>query len=567
VVKRRPQVFEEVFRWMDDIFPLAVAKYSQVEKFSISEGKLTVTYDNGKQDTLRNGKQFAGFLKDGDELRSVLLRNNGLHFEIVIDHKSSIGKSNIAGIKDVVVESALTAIADCEDSVAAVDAEDKVQVYRTWAGLMKRSLSVEMQKGSRMITRRMNTDRVWSTPAGKELRLPGTTVLLVRNVGMHLYTDAVTLEDGSEIPEHMLDLAVTSLAALHDLRSSGETKNSRTGSVYIVRPKMHGPEEVEFVNKLFNTTEDFLGLRRNTLKMGMMDEERRMTVNLYEAIRAAKERIVFINTGFLDRTGDEIHTSFRAGPFYPKAELKQQPWLKAYEDWNVDCGMLAKLPGKAQIGKGMWAAPDNMRQMLKEKIGHPMAGANCAWVPNPTAASLHALHYHKCSVQQVQNENIAGRPRANLDHILQVPLLKRKLNADEVKKELNNNCQSILGYVVRWVGQGVGCSKVPDINDTQLMEDRATLRISAQLIANWLYHNIVSKDQVLSALKEMAAVVDRQNQHDAAYTPMVGNFEGLEFQAAVKLILDGKDIANGYTEGTLVQFRRDYKRGQRGSRK
>ncbi len=523
--ERGQKVFAATHAYLDAFFSFADdVSYSDVKQLSVEDGELLAN----RKTKLKTPDQFVGFCGTEEEPSSVLLCRNGLHFDLQIERKSLVGKTHPAGLKDVQVESALTAIADCEDSVAAVDAEDKANVYGVWAGLMKGTLQADMGGGK---VRKMNPDRTWTKPGGGELTLPGRVVLLVRNVGLHVYTNAVTTQDGSSIPESMLDLAVTSLAAMHDLKKSGGQKNSRTGSIYIVRPKMHGPEEVAFANHLFGQVEDMLGLKRNTLKMGIMDEERRMSVNLFAAMREAKDRVVFINTGFLDRTGDEIHTSFLAGPFLPKGEIKQ-----AYEDNNVDCGLVTELTGKGQIGKGMWAAPDNMKQMLKEKIGHPMSGANTAWVPSPTAATLHALHYHRCNVFSRQAE-LRGRPRANVEDILTVPLLKRKLDLDEVRAELNNNVQGLLGYMVRWIQHGVGCSKVPDINDTQLMEDRATLRISSQHIANWLYHKIITEEQVKTALRNMAAVVDRQNAKDPNYKPMAPHCDGIEFRAAVEIIL------------------------------
>jgi len=547
---RGQKVIDETHAYLDEFCPFAGVAYKHVTAFSVEGGRLLA---NGNV-LLSTPSQFVGYNGSASNPSSVLLCQNGLHFELLFDRKSAVGKTHPAGLKDVSVESALSAIADCEDSVAAVDAEDKVNVYATWTGLMKGDLKAGMGGGK---VRTMNPDKTWTKPDGGEISLPGRVVLLVRNVGLHVYTNAVTLQDGTEIPESMLDLAMTSLAAMHDFKATSQN-NSRAGSAYIVRPKMHGPEEVAFVNDLFGKVEDMLGLKRYTLKMGIMDEERRMTVNLYEAMREARNRVVFINTGFLDRTGDEIHTSMKAGPFLPKAEIKQQPWIKAYEDNNVDCGFMAELSGKGQIGKGMWAAPDNMKQMLKEKIGHPMSGANTAWVPSPTAATLHAMHYHRCNVQERQAE-LRGRPRANVEDILTVPLLKRKLDSDEVREELKNNAQGLLGYMVRWVQMGVGCSKVPDANEVQLMEDRATLRISSQHIANWLHHKIVSKEEVMKALKDMAAVVDRQNANDPSYKPMAPHCNGLEFQAACDIVFKGQDIPNGYTEGLLTDFRRAYK--------
>ena len=559
---RGQKVFEQTHGFLDEFFPLADgATYQDVTGFLVKDGKLVVLVES-KEVALKDVAQFVGYTAS-PEPNSVLLRQNGMHFEIKVDRYSSVGKTHPAGVEDVVVEAAMSAIADCEDSVAAVDAEDKANVYATWTGLMKGSLTAPIGGGK---VRTMNPDKAWTKPDGGEISLPGRVVLLIRNVGLHVYTNAVTLQDGTEIPESMLDLAITSLAAMHDLNKNDGQKNSRTGSMYIVRPKMHGPEEVAFVNDLFGKVEDMLGLKRYTLKMGIMDEERRTSVNLYECMREAQNRVVFINTGFLDRTGDEIHTSMEAGPFLPKAEIKLQPWIQAYEDNNVDCGLQTELSGKGQIGKGMWAAPDNMKQMLKEKIGHPMSGANTAWVPSPTAATLHAMHYHRCNVQERQAE-LRGRPRNNVDGILQVPLLKRKLTPEEIHAELKNNAQSLLGYMVRWVQMGVGCSKVPDANDVQLMEDRATLRISSQHIANWLHHKIVSKEEVMKALKDMAAVVDRQNANDPAYKPMAPHYDGLEFQAAVDICFTGRNIPNGYTEELLANFRRAYKAADQKSEK
>ena len=557
---RGDKVISFAKNFLDETVPLEQGSFQDVLGFEFVDGSIQALLPELGKVSLKDPTQYIGYKDNGNDSYDLLFKNNYLHFEIQIDPNHPVGQTDKANIKDILMESAITTIQDCEDSVAAVDGEDKAAVYRNWLGLMKGDLKESFDKNGSLITRELNPDRTYISSDGKELVLPGRSLMLVRNVG-HLMTNPGVLDsDGNEVPEGIIDAMFTICIAMHDLNKNGQYQNSKTGSIYIVKPKMHGPEEVQFTCDLFSAVEDALGLPQLTVKVGIMDEERRTTVNLKECIEVAKDRVIFINTGFLDRTGDEIHTSMEAGPMITKADMKLHQWIAQYENWNVDIGLETGFKGKAQIGKGMWPMPDEMLGMYNTKTMHPKAGANCAWVPSPTAATLHAIHYHQILVSEEQ-EKIMHRDKASLDAILDIPVHQSpsEISAEEIQAELENNCQGILGYVVRWVDQGVGCSKVPDINNVGLMEDRATCRISSQHIANWLYHNLVSEDQVREAMKKMALVVDDQNKADPLYKPMAPSYDGLAFKAACNLAIQGRTQPSGYTEPILHQTRLKFK--------
>ncbi len=555
-LERANKVIDYVRDFLDESFPLVKSSWKDVSKIQIENAKLTLL-NGSKKYYLANENQFLAFSGEKKEPKSILIKNNNLHVDIVLDPNTNVGKNDKASISDVIVESALSTIVDNEDSVAAVDAEDKVKCYRNWLGLMKGDLTAKFEKNGKKIVRKLNPDRIYTSKDGKKISLHGRALLLNRNVGHLMTNSAITLKDDTEIPEGILDAFISTLCALHDFKNK---INSRTNSVYIVKPKMHGPEEVAFTNNLFSRVEETLGIEKYSIKVGIMDEERRTTVNLKECIRQVKNRIVFINTGFLDRTGDEMHTSFEAGPMIFKGEMKKSTWLNTYEDWNVDIGLRCGFSGKAQIGKGMWAMPDQMGNMMEQKISHPKSGANCAWVPSPTAATLHSLHYHKINVFNEQAK-IRKRNKAKVEKILEIPIADRpNWSLEDINRELENNAQGILGYVVRWINQGVGCSKVPDINNVGLMEDRATLRISSQHIANWLHHGICKKEKVMEVMRKMAKIVDDQNKDDPTYEKMSDNFENsLAFSAACDLVFKGRIQPSGYTEPLLHKKRLEKK--------
>ena len=554
--ERANKVIEYVRNFLDECVPLTEGSWKEISKILVEEKKL-VLLKGSKKNYLKNDDQFIGYKGQKNNPSSILIKNNKLHIDILIDSKSDVGKNDMASISDIIVESAISTIVDNEDSVAAVDAEDKVKCYRNWLGLMKGNLIANFEKEGKKVSRKLNSNRDYISKDGKDISLHGRALLLNRNVGHLMTSPAILLEDGSEIPEGIMDAFISSLCALHDFKSRN---NSRTGSVYIVKPKMHGPEEVAFTNNLFEKVEQSLGMKKYSIKVGIMDEERRTTVNLKECIRQVKNRIVFINTGFLDRTGDEMHTSFEAGPMIFKGDMKKSTWLNTYEDWNVDIGLSCGFSGKAQIGKGMWAMPDQMANMMTQKINHPKSGANCAWVPSPTAATLHSLHYHKVNVFNEQNK-IKFRQKANVEGVLEIPTADRpNWSLEDINRELENNAQGILGYVVRWIDQGVGCSKVPDINNIGLMEDRATLRISSQHISNWLHHGICKKEQVIEVMKKMAKTVDDQNKDDPKYKKMSDDFENsIAFSTACDLVFKGRNQPSGYTEPLLHKKRLEIK--------